>query len=166
MALTGGTTRNAQLVGPQVARYVRFAMALVFPSAPWADAYRDAINTNVRYKQTAADWTGGAIALVCKPEPALGLDAAQAIVLDLERGSCRGVVYASDPAALDAAPFVIQASYADWKAVMSGELDPIKAILAGKLRLTKGHLPTIIRDVESAKELVLSARAVSTEFLG
>ncbi len=139
-------------------------MALLFPSAAWADAYHEAINANARYRKTAADWTAGAIAFVCKPEPALGLAVAQAIVLDLDRGSCRGVVYSSDPSALAPTPFVIEASYADWKAVLGGELDPIKAILMGKLRLTKGHLPTIIRDVESAKELVLSAHAVQTEF--
>ena len=51
------------------------------------------------------------------------------------------------------------------KAVIGGELDPIKAMLQGQLRLTKGHLPTIIRDVEGSKQLVLSARVIDTEFL-
>ena len=141
-------------------------MALLFPSAAWADAYREAINANPRYKQTAASWTEGAIALVCKAEPALGLNTAQAIVLDLQQGECRGVTYASDPSALSDVPFVIEASYADWKATIGGELDPIKAMLQGRLKLAKGHLPTIIRDVEGSKQLVLSARAIATEFLG
>ena len=141
-------------------------MPLQFPSADWATAYAKAINDNPLYRKTAASWSDGAIALVCKPEPALGIDAAQAIVLDLDRGSCRGVVYTSDPEVLAQTPFVIEASYAQWKAVMSGELDPIKAMLQGQLRLSKGHLPTIIRDVEGSKQLVLSARAVDTQFLG
>jgi len=140
-------------------------MALVFPSAAWADAYRDAINANGLYKKTAAGWDQGAIALVCKEEPALGLDTKHAIILDLHQGSCRGVQYATDPAALTSTPFIIEASYAQWKAVMTGAVDPIKAMLQGQLRLTKGHLPTIIRDVEGSKQLVLSARVIDTEFL-
>ncbi|MDB4972577.1 MAG: hypothetical protein JWN48_918 [Myxococcaceae bacterium] len=140
-------------------------MPLVFPSAAWADAYRDAINHNPLYKKTAGAWDQGAIALVCKPDAALGIDRAQAIILDLHHGECRGVVYASDPSALSATPFVIEAAYAQWKSVISGQVDPIRAMLAGQLRLTKGHLPTIIKDVEGSKQLVLSASAIDTEFL-
>jgi putative sterol carrier protein len=43
-------------------------------------------------------------------------------------------------------------------------LDPIKALMQGKLKLTKGHLPTMIRYVESSKQLLSSAQAVQTEF--
>jgi hypothetical protein len=32
--------------------------------------------------------------------------------------------------------------------------------------LVKGHLPTLIKDVEGSKQLVLSAAQVATEFLG
>jgi putative sterol carrier protein len=141
-------------------------MALVFPSAAWADAYRHAINQNALYKKTAGSWDQGAIALVCRAEPALGLESSQAIVLDLHHGECRGVIYSSDPEALASVPFVIESTYAQWKAVMSGQLDPIMAMLQGQLRLTKGHLPTIIRDVEGSKQLVLSARLIDTQFLG
>jgi putative sterol carrier protein len=139
-------------------------MSLVFPSAAWAEAYRDAINANPLYKQTAASWDQGAIALVCKADPALGIHEPQAIVLDLERGRCNGVAY-DDAAALAKAPFVIEANYAQWRSVMTGALDPIKAMLQGQLRLTKGHLPTIIKDVEGSKQLVLSAKTVDTQFL-
>jgi putative sterol carrier protein len=140
-------------------------MSLVFPSAAWAEAYRHAINANPLYKQTAASWEQGAIALVCKAEPSLGLGEPQAIVLDLDRGQCRGVVYSTDPSALASTPFVIEASYAQWKSVMTGAIDPIKAMLQGQLRLTKGHLPTIIKDVEGSKQLVLSAKSIDTQFL-
>jgi putative sterol carrier protein len=141
-------------------------MALTFPSAAWATAYRDAINDNELYRKSAASWDQGAIAFVCKPAPTLGLEQAQAIVLDLLHGSCRGVTYLTSPEGLEQTPFVIEAEYAQWKSVMGGELDPIKAMLTGQLRLAKGHLPTIIRDVEGAKQLVLSARKVDTQYLG
>ena len=41
---------------------------------------------------------------------------------------------------------------------------PIKALMQGKLKLTKGHLPTMIRYVESSKQLLSSAQSVQSEF--
>jgi hypothetical protein len=37
--------------------------------------------------------------------------------------------------------------------------------MEGKLKLTKGHLPTMIRFVESSRQLVMSASRVPTEFV-
>jgi putative sterol carrier protein len=140
-------------------------MALSFPSEAWAQAYGQAINQNPAYKKTASNWSEGAIALVCKAEPSLGIAEPQGMVLDLERGVCRGVVYTTDPAVIATAPFVIEASYAQWKSVIKGEVDPIKAMLQGQLRLSRGHLPTIIRDVEGSRQLVLSASLIDSEFV-
>jgi putative sterol carrier protein len=140
-------------------------MALPFPSAAWASAYRDAINQNALYQKAAAAWDQGAVALVCKPEPALGLNEPQAVVLDLAHGQCRGALFTNDEFEIDDAPFVIEASYAQWKAILRRELDPILAMLSSQLRLRKGHLPTLIKDVEGSKQLVLSAAQVDTEFL-
>ena len=140
-------------------------MAHPFPSAAWASAYKDAINQNALYRQAAADWDQGQVAFVCKAEPSLGLAEAQAMVLDLAHGECRGVQYTSDEDEIEAAAFVIEASYAQWSAIIKRELDPIVAMLTSQLRLTQGHLPTLIKDVESSKQLVLSAAQVDTEFL-
>ncbi len=141
-------------------------MALLFPSAPWAQAYKDAINQNDLYKKSAKDWDQGAIALVCQAAPDAGVPDAVGMVLDLRHGECRGVVYTTDRAEIDRTPFVIEASYAQWKAVVRGEVDPIRAMLQGQLKLARGHLPTIIRDVEGSKQLVLSASKIDTEFAG
>jgi putative sterol carrier protein len=139
-------------------------MAVSFPSAEWAAAYHAAINQNPLYKKAAATWDQGAIAFVCSPEPSLGLETAHAVVLDLLHGECRGAHYTTDPTQYNAAPFVIEASYAQWTSVLQGKLDPIKAMLGGQLKLTQGHLPTIIRDVEGSKQLVLSASTIDTTF--
>ena len=44
------------------------------------------------------------------------------------------------------------------------ELDPVKGMMQGKLKL-KGDLPTIIRYVKAANELVNLAQTVPTEFV-
>src|SRR5690242_13711541 len=98
-------------------------MALLFPSEAWARAYAEAINQNPAYRKTAANWTEGAIALVCKPEPSVGITEPQAMVLDLEKGACKGVTYVTDPAQFMQTPFVIEATYERWKSVIRGEID-------------------------------------------
>ena len=44
------------------------------------------------------------------------------------------------------------------------ELEPIKGMMQGKLRL-KGDLPTMVRQVKAAQELVNSAGMVDSRFL-
>src|SRR6476659_8919440 len=99
-------------------------MALQFPSAAWANAYKDAINQNALYKKSAANWDQGAIALVCQAAPDLGVPQTIGIVLDLIHGECRGVEYTDDRGHIDRTPFVIEASLAQWKSVIRGETDP------------------------------------------
>ena len=49
--------------------------------------------------------------------------------------------------------------------VIEGRLDPIKGMMEGKLKLTRGHLPTMIRFVEASRQLVVSAAHVPTRFV-
>jgi putative sterol carrier protein len=137
-------------------------MSIPFFSAEWIGAYHQAINANPDYAAAAAGWTHGVVALVCKAQaPAFPADVG--IWLDLDRGVCRGAKLVS-PADAAAAPFCITGDYARWKQVLRGELDPIKGMMQGKLKL-KGDLPTIVREVKSAQALVGSAAALDTRFL-
>jgi len=140
-------------------------MGFKFPSTAWADAFKDAVIANETYRASAANWTEGAIAFVCLPAPELGLDERQGIIMDLHQGTCRDATYTTDAAAIDATPFVIEADYARWKSVISGEIEPILAMMQGRLKLARGHLPTLIRDVEGSRQLVLCASHIDTEFL-
>jgi putative sterol carrier protein len=137
-------------------------MGLPFPSKEWISAYKDAINGNPAYRTAAADWTYGVVALICKAlPPALPLDTG--IWLDLEKGVCREAKLVRVEEAMKA-PFCITGEYARWKQVLKKELDPIKGMMQGKLKL-KGDLPTIVRAVKAAEELVNSGGNVDTRFL-
>jgi putative sterol carrier protein len=137
-------------------------MSMPFLSPEWIAAYKEAINTNPEYRTGAADWTHGVVALVVKAQPpAVAEDTG--IWLDLDRGVCREARPVSVTEAMTA-PFCITGEYARWKQVVRKELDPIKGMMQGKLRL-KGDLPTIVRAVKAAQELVVSAGAVPTTFL-
>ena len=138
------------------------AMGVPFFSDEWLREFKEKINENAAYRTAAADWTYGVVALVCKAQPpAFPRDAG--IWLDLDRGACREAKLVTVEEAARA-PFCITGEYARWKQVLRKELEPIKGMMQGKLRL-KGDLPTIVRQVESAKELVNSASMIDTGFL-
>lgn len=138
-------------------------MGIKFPSAEWTAAFKDAINANPAYGKAGKDWTHGKVAYVVKARPALGIERDMAMVLDLHAGACREAQMVTGAEA-QAADFVIVAEYERWKEVLSGEIDPTKAMMQNKLKLERGHLPTIVKFVVASKELVRSALAIDTEY--
>lgn len=142
-------------------------MAHRFPSKEWTSAYADAVNANDAYRTAGKDWNHGTVAMVVRADASIGIEDDTAMILDVEGGTCRGTKYLTGmPAVEEENPaFIIVASYPRWKEVINGEIDPIKAMMQGKLKLTKGHLPTMLRFVESSRQLVASAQKVSTEFV-
>jgi putative sterol carrier protein len=137
---------------------------LRFPSSEWCAAYRDAINASPGYRAAAKDWTYGPVAMVVTADPAIGLPEDMAMWLDVDRGECRDCRLVSREEA-DKAPFVIVASYARWKEVIRKLLDPTKGMMQNKLKLAKGHMPTMVKYVTSNKELVEATTRVPTAFI-
>jgi putative sterol carrier protein len=137
---------------------------LRFPSAEWCAAYKDAISQNVAYKVAAREWTHGPVAMVVTKEPTIGIAEDMALWLDVDRGDCRACRLVSREEAEKAA-FVIVAPYARWKEVIRKQLDPTKGMMQNKLKLTKGHMPTMVKFVTSNKELVESTTRVPTQFV-
>ena len=136
-------------------------MGIPFFSDEWIAAYKTAINGNPAYKTAAADWTFGVVALICRAQPP-AFPVEVGVWLDLDRGVCREAKLVSVGEA-GKAPFCITGEYARWKQVLRKELEPIKGMMQGKLKL-KGDLPTIVRAVQAAQELVNSAAMLDTKF--
>lgn len=139
-------------------------MSLRFPSAEWCAAYEDAINANAGYKAAGKDWTFGPVAMVVTAEPSIGIAQDMAMWLDVHQGSCKDCRLVSREEA-EKASFVIVANYARWKEVIRGQLDPTKGMMQNKLKLTKGHMPTMVKFVTASKELVASTSRVPTQFV-
>jgi putative sterol carrier protein len=132
-----------------------------FASQEWFEAFQVEINRSDDYRVAAADWEGD-IAFRIQAEPDLGVAEDLWGHLDLWHGACRGA-RAIVPVEADGAAYVLSAPYSRWKDVVQGELDPIKGMMQGKLRV-RGDLPTIVRYVKAANELVRLTGLVDTEF--
>jgi putative sterol carrier protein len=133
----------------------------VFPSDEWIRIYRERINGSHEYKEAAATWEGD-ISFVFEAEPDKHVPADVWAWLDLWHGECRDakILPAEEG---ERAAYVIRAPYSRWKEVLAGDLDPVKGMMQGKLKL-RGDLPTIVRYVRAANELVHLTMTVPTEY--
>ena len=134
-----------------------------FPSKEWLDEYVNRVNGSAEYRVAAATWEGD-IAYVFEAEPDKGVPEELWAWLDLWHGECREARYGVSPEEGEKSKFIIRAPYSRWKEVIRKELDPVKGMMQGKLKL-KGDLPTIVRYVKAANELVNLAATVPTEFV-
>lgn len=137
----------------------------IFPSDEWAQQYREKINSSAEYAAAAATWEGDLI-FVYEKEPDKGVAEDVYAWLDLWHGSCRGIEQLAGPEdpRVSSAKFTISAPYSRWKAVMKGELEPVRAMMQGKMKV-KGDLPTIVRYVKASNVLVDLAGQTPTEFI-
>ena len=138
-------------------------MSNKFPSPEWAAEFKKVMDQSAGYKAAGKDWTHGAVALVVKADPSIGLAEDTGLFLDLDRGVCREAKMVSRAEA-EKAPFCIAGEYSRWKSVIRKELDPIKAMMQKKLEL-KGQMTVIVKYVNASKELVECATRVPTTFL-
>ncbi|HET9671447.1 MAG TPA: SCP2 sterol-binding domain-containing protein, partial [Actinomycetota bacterium] len=83
-------------------------------------------------------------------------------LLDLWHGGCRegGVV---DEARAEAAEFVVRAPFTRWRDVIEGDLEPVKGLMQGKLRV-RGDLQKILRYVKATQELAHLTSEVDTTY--
>jgi putative sterol carrier protein len=133
----------------------------LFPSDPWFQDLVGVINASERYREAAEGWEGD-VAFAIEAEPDKGVPETVYGWLDLWHGACRegGVV---DPTRAETARFMISAPYSRWRDVLAGDLDPIRGMMQGKLRV-RGDLPTILRYVNAANELVHLTGSVPTTY--
>ncbi|MGZ4144490.1 MAG: SCP2 sterol-binding domain-containing protein [Actinomycetota bacterium] len=135
----------------------------VFPSEEWLTEYVERINGSKEYAEAAATWEGD-LSYVFEREPDMGVPDDVWVWIDLWHGKCRGAKYGVPEEEGDKARFIIRAPYSRWKEVIRKELDPIKGMMQGKLKL-QGDMPTIVRYVKAANELVNIAGSVQTQFV-
>ena len=135
----------------------------VWPSDEWVEEYRDAINESDEYREAARDWEG-AVVYHFQAEPDRNLAEDVYGWFDLWHGECREAKQVPAEEA-SGAEFVVSAPYSIWKQVLTKELEPMKAVMQGRLKM-KGDLAKAVRYTKASMVLQdIAARIPGTEFL-
>lgn len=132
-------------------------------TAPWCDAARAALEGQEAFRAAAAAWPGGAVVLEMAADAAHGIGAERAVWLELGGGG-RPVAHVSSAVERAGAPYLLRADPATWKRLLSGEIDPVSAVMGGRLRLVRGDLFTLAKHAAMARELVAAAAAAGGVF--
>lgn len=136
-------------------------MAEIFTDE-WAGDWCRAIHASAAYRRAAAGWDG-AVAVVMSADPAYGVARGRAVYLDLADGDCRGARRAA-AADLETALFVLQATPAVWHRVFEREMEPIWALMSGRIELARGSIAKLIPYARAAKEMVELAVGLAAEY--
>ena len=135
-------------------------MQAVFPSAEWLKEFEDKLNSDVRYAQIARNWEGDMYFVI---EPDGNLMNRIVMYLDLWHGKCRGTEIVSELSSHQPT-FTLKAGYRNFAKVLTGELDPMQAMLTRKLDV-KGNMAIMMRNVPTVLDFVRCAREMTREIL-
>jgi len=132
---------------------------LRFLSSEWTEGLVREINASDTYRRAGARWEGG-VGLVVRGH---GEVAPAGVALDLAGGVCRnGESFVGN--APEEMRLVLEGELETWKDLLGGRIEPVSAVLRGKLRLTRGSLSELLPQAEAAKHLLLAARNLETAF--
>jgi putative sterol carrier protein len=135
-------------------------MVGIFPSEEWLQALKDYLNSSEKYAHTARNWEGD---LLFDIEPSGALTERTFVYLDLWHGKCRDAYMMEDDG--QKAAFVLRAPFDNFVRVLTGELDPMQAMMTRKLKVD-GSMTYMMRNVPTVLEFVRSAQAVTDHYLG
>ncbi len=133
----------------------------VMGSPEWVATFEKLIQEDENYKEVAKTWEGTVVIHILANPPA-GLDSDIYMLMDLWHGDCRSVRLVPEEAGKNA-DFVLSGELERWQSVMKKELDVVKAMMQGKIKL-KGSLPTIVRYVKASIRLVDLSAQIDTVF--
>ena len=135
-------------------------MEIIFPSQEWLDTLISFLNTDERYAKIAKKWEGD-LAFDIRADGALKED--MKIYLDLWHGTCRGGRILNKDEALNAS-FVLEAPYGNFVKILTGELDPMQAMMTRKL-VVKGSMAYMMRNIPTVLDFVRCAQSVTEKVL-
>ena len=133
---------------------------MIIFSEEWVKAFGKAINDNPNYKPSALTWEGDMLFVI---EPSGNLDHVVKVLVGLYHGDCTGTKLIKEGEEIEA-EFIITGNYDNVLQVIKKEIDPIRAIMAGKLKL-EGNMAKVMRHTKAAQEIVVSLGNIETEFL-
>ncbi len=119
------------------------------------------LNESKEYAEAAKAWEGSMLFVVRAEGNMTPVDLF--IWLDLWHGKCRGykLVFGKEDVKAD---YVFEGPEKNWLKVLSGELDPIKGLMAGKFKLV-GNMTSVMRHVKAAQLLVEGLQALEFDFI-
>jgi putative sterol carrier protein len=130
----------------------------------WIKEWETYLQNDAKYKELALPNWENPIVIHITPAPEYGLDHDIHVKMDLwHNGECRSIRYIPKSEVGKPGNFVITGTMDRWIAVGRKQLDVVKGMMQGKLKL-KGDLPTIVKAVKAAVRIVETVGEVGGKY--
>ena len=135
-------------------------MAVMFPSIEWLNELKDSLNADKTFEKTAAKWEGSLVMHVQADEL---LDKETIMWIDPYHGKVRDakIINSLDDEESD---FVLSAKYATWKGIINGEMDSMKAMMTGKIKV-QGKIAALLKQAKASDALIKVQQKMDTIFI-
>ncbi len=142
-------------------RLAKVEKPYVMGSPEWVAVFEKNIQEDDTYKEVAKTWEGTVVINILG-NPEIGLDEDTFMMMDLWHGDCRSIRLVPREAG-EKGDYVLTGEFERWESVLKRELDVVKAMMQGKIKL-KGSLPDIVRYVKASIRLVELGAQIETRF--
>lgn len=130
-----------------------------FASDEWFAAWTELTNSDPDFRAAGVGWQGS-VGLVVRA------DASHPVVhvrLEGAEGQWTSVTVSADAVIVEGTTFALTADRATWQAVVAQELDPIRALITGRVRV-RGQLSAILSRLTATRIMTRRLAEVPTEF--
>lgn len=130
-------------------------------SEEWTRKWEDILKASPDFPGYNKGWQGD-IGCVMYKDPNANVHEDQYLYMDLEDGKVNSIRMV-DKETAENSKFVIYGDYVRWKQVAKKELDAVKAMMQGKLKL-KGNLPYVVKYLKGVQEAIRCLTEVDSKF--
>lgn len=136
---------------------------LLFPSEEWVKEYCKRLSESPDYNKTGKGWEDPIEFKMTELGELKSSIPYDSFILDLRDGKCEGSEMVSDPQ--KGAPYVLTATYTNWKKIIGGKINPTQAMLTGQMKV-KGNIALLLRYASAAIAMVKTAQTIPTKYQG
>lgn len=136
--------------------------SLALFSREWADAWCAEVASTDDWSRSSGGWAG---TLAFEATGVEGEPVNRSIVLELDADGCRSGRTA-DEADLARADYRLTATAASWDRLLAGDLDPMWAVMAGKLKIASGEAGGSMPSQAAARVIFAAAKRVAAQSPG
>jgi putative sterol carrier protein len=130
-------------------------------SDEWCKAWEEKVRASGDFKIYNKGWEGDIAGIIFK-DPAANVPEDKYLYMHFHDGDVKSIRM-TDKETAEQCKFIISGDYVRWKQVGKGELDAVKAMMQGKLKL-KGNLPYVVKYVKGVQESIRCLIEVDSQY--
>jgi putative sterol carrier protein len=136
-------------------------MAFIFPGLEWTQEVQRICNADPEFKEAVQDFNGKMMFHIEADEK---IDKSVCLFLDIADAQVKEAAEYADMKDRPDTDYILSAKYTQWKEVITGQLEPLRAIMTRKMKLVKGSQLKMLKYVKFTLKMMDVTKAVDSDF--